>query len=75
MTKLLEKAVGAVRALPDQTQDDFARLLLQLTGDEQAVVMLTAEEQASFDESLAQIERRELATDEQVASVWAKHGL
>lgn len=36
---------------------------------------LTAEEAASFEESLAQAERREFATDDQVRAIWAKHGL
>jgi hypothetical protein len=75
MTKLLERAVETVRGLPPEMQDDLARLLLQLTGDEQPVVQLTAEEEASFEESLAQAERGEFATDEQVRAIWAKHSL
>jgi predicted transcriptional regulator len=47
-------------------QDDLARLLLQLAGEDQPVVHLTAEEEASFKESLAQADRGEFATDEQV---------
>jgi predicted transcriptional regulator len=75
MTKLLERAVETVRGLPPEMQDDLARLLLQLTGEEQPVVQLTAEEEASFEESLAQAERGEFATDEQVRAIWAKHSL
>jgi hypothetical protein len=75
MTKLLEHAVETVRGLPPEIQDDLARLLLQLAGEEQPVVQLTAEEEASFEESLAQAERGEFATDEQVRAIWAKHSL
>jgi hypothetical protein len=75
MTKLFEQAVETVRALPPEMQDDLARMLLQLAGEDQAVVQLTPEEEASFDESLAQAERGEFATDEQVRAIWAKHGL
>jgi hypothetical protein len=32
MTRLLEQAVEAVRILPDDVQDDLARMLLQLAG-------------------------------------------
>jgi predicted transcriptional regulator len=39
------------------------------------VLQLSAEEEASFDESLFQAERGEFATDEQVRAIWAKHGL
>ena len=75
MTKLLEHAVDTVRALPPAMQDDLARLLLQLAGEEQPVIQLTPDEAASFAESRAQASRREFATDEQVRGVWAKHGL
>jgi hypothetical protein len=37
MTRLLEQAAEAVRILPDDVQDDLARMLLQLAGVEHAV--------------------------------------
>jgi hypothetical protein len=42
MTKLLEHAVDSVRALPTEVQDELARLLLQMAGEEQPVIQLTA---------------------------------
>jgi hypothetical protein len=75
MTKLFEHAVDVARGLPPEVQDDLARVLLELAGEDQPLVELTAEEEASFDESLAQAERREFATDEEVRAVWAKYGL
>jgi len=75
MTKLLERAVNTVRSLPPETQDDLARVLLQLAGEDQPVIELTPEEAASFDESLAQAEHHEFATDEQVRAIWSKYGL
>jgi predicted transcriptional regulator len=75
MTKLLEQAVETVRGLPPEVQDELARMLLQLAGEDQPLLQLTAEEAASFDESLAQAERGEFATDEQVRAIWAKRNL
>ena len=75
MTKLLEQAVETVRGLPPEVQDDLARILLQLAGEDQPVLQLSAAEEASFEESLAQADRREFATDEQVRAIWAKHNL
>ena len=75
MTALLEKAIESVRALPDETQDSLARMLLQFAGVDQPTIELTAEEAASFDVSIAQADKGEFATDEQVRSIWAKHGL
>jgi hypothetical protein len=75
MTILLEQAVKAVRVLPDDVQDDLARMLLQLAGVEQPPYELTPEEAADIDASLAEAERGEFATDEEVRAVWVKHGL
>lgn len=75
MTDLLEKAVAAVRGLPSSAQDEIARVMLMLAGEDQSPVALTAEEEASLAESLAQAARGEFATDEQVRALWAKHGL
>lgn len=77
MTDLLEQAVERVRALPPDQQDEFARVLFNLAGDEDAepVYRLTPEETASLAKSRAQAARREFATDEEVRAVWAKHGL
>lgn len=75
MTELLEQAIARVRALPPETQDDLARVLLRLAGDDEAVCLLTPQEELSFAGSRAQAARREFATDEQVRAIWAKHGV
>jgi predicted transcriptional regulator len=75
MTKLLDRAVEAARVLPPDIQDALARMLLQFAGEDQPPLQLTAEEEASFEESLAQADRGEFATDEQMRAIWAKHGL
>ncbi|MBV8848948.1 MAG: hypothetical protein JOZ16_05125 [Methylobacteriaceae bacterium] len=63
MTKLLEQAVETVRGLPAEMQDELARVLLQLVGKDQPVIQLSAAEEASFAESLAQADRGEFAAD------------
>ncbi|HEY0331203.1 MAG TPA: hypothetical protein VGC77_19145 [Rhodopseudomonas sp.] len=75
MTTLLDQAVESLRDLPAETQDALARLLLQFAGIGQPALPMSAEDAASFDESLAQAERGEFATDEQLRAIWAKHGL
>ena len=75
MTRLIEQAVEAVSALPDDAQDDLARILLQLAGIDQPAYELTLEEAADIDASLTEAERGEFASDEEVRAVWAKHGL
>ena len=75
MTKLLEEAVATVRGLAPEVQDDLARILLQLAGKDQPVGQLSAAEEASLAESLAQADRGEFATDDQVRAIWAKYDL
>jgi hypothetical protein len=75
MTRLLEQAVATVSALPDEVQDELASILLQLAGVEQPPIKLTPEEEADLDASLAEEERGEFATDDEVRAMWAKHGL
>jgi hypothetical protein len=69
MTKLLERAVDSIRTLPAEVQDELARLLLQVAGEEQPIIRLTPEERADAD---AEIARGEFATDDQVRSLLAK---
>jgi hypothetical protein len=75
MTKLLDQAVEIARALPADAQDDIARIVLQLAGDEGAPVALSPEERAAITESKAQAAKGHFATDDEVRAVWAKHGL
>ena len=75
MTKLLEQAIAAARNLPASAQDDIARLMLQFAGADEPPVRLTPDEEAAIAASKAAADRGEFATDEEVRTVWAKHGL
>jgi hypothetical protein len=76
MTKLLDRALEAVRSLPPDAQDDIARVVLQLAGsDESATVALAPDEREAIAVSKAAAARGEFATEEQVRSVWVKRGL
>ncbi len=75
MTKLLDQAIEAARALPPEAQDDIARVMFQLAGDQGPPVILSADERTAIERSKAAAARGEFATEEQVRSVWKKHGL
>jgi hypothetical protein len=76
MTKLLEQALEVARRLPSDAQDDIARVVLQLAGDDEApAVMLSNAERAAIAVSKEAAARNQFATDEQVRTSWAKHGL
>lgn len=73
MTKLLDHAVAAARTLPADMQDEIARMMLAVAGQDDDVIQLTAAEEASLANSRAQAARREFASDDEVQAVWAKH--
>jgi hypothetical protein len=66
MTKLLEKAIEAVRRLPEDSQDEIARTILHLAGSEAEVEPVDPAHLAAVLEGLAQAKRREFATDDEV---------
>lgn len=75
MTKLLERAIEAARQLSSREQDDIARTILQLVGsNDVSPVALMLEEREAIAKSKAAAERDEFATDDEVSSIWAKHG-
>ena len=76
MTKLLEEALEAARNLPPEAQDDIARIVLQLAGnDDTKPIELSPEESAAIESSRAAAARGEYASDDEVRAVWRKHGL
>jgi hypothetical protein len=76
MTKLLDQALEAARSLPSDAQDEIARVVLQLTGrDEAASIALSPDEREAIAASKAAATRGEFATEEQVRAAWAKRGL
>ena len=76
MTKLLDQALEAARSLPAETQDDIARIVLQLAGNDAATpIALSPEERAAIAVSKEAAARGEFAADDEVRAVWRKHGL
>ena len=66
MTKLLDRALEAVRRLPADTQDEIARAMLTLAGDESEPEAIDPAHLPDVLESLAQAKRRQFATDAEV---------
>jgi hypothetical protein len=66
----LNQAFEQAKELSEEKQNELARIVMHFVNDEQDVYMLTPEEIASFAKSLEQAERREFASDEDVAAVY-----
>lgn len=74
MTELLKQAFAVASALPDDQQDEIARILLDLAGDERPVIVLTPEERADLAEAEAEVARGETVSLEEAQAHWAKLG-
>jgi hypothetical protein len=74
MTKLLEKAVQAVSLLPPEDQDEIARAMLRLATAEDEPEEIPPEDLPAVLEGLAQAERGELASDEEVEVLISRFG-
>ncbi len=74
MTKLLKKGIEAVRLLPADRQDMAGELLLGLATHEQRYG-LTPEQIEDVKLAIAEADRGEFASDEDVAKAWKKFGL
>jgi hypothetical protein len=66
MTKLLDKALEAVRRLPPSSQDEIAHAMLSLAGDEGEPEAIDPAHLTEVLEGLAQAKRRQFATDDEV---------
>jgi hypothetical protein len=73
MTTLLDRGIQAVRELPADRQDLAGKLLLTLAATTPRYE-LTAEQIEDLRLSIAQADRGEFATEEEVAKPWKKFG-
>jgi hypothetical protein len=74
MTKLLEKGIEAMRDLPADRQDLAGELLLSLAANEPQF-SLTAAQIEDLKLAIAEADRGEFATDQEMADTWKKFGL
>jgi hypothetical protein len=72
MTKLVEKAIAAVRGWPADRQDDAAELLLALDRLGTGPYHASPEELAAIDQALGQVGHGRPATDAEVDAAFAR---
>jgi hypothetical protein len=71
MTKLLDRAVEAVRRLPAAEQDEIARTILHIAGGAEPEPIDSAHLSAVL-EGLAQARKREFASDAEIESAFRR---
>ena len=75
MNKLLEHAIETVRELPDGDQEVAAKFLLAFAKPDKHRYRLTAAQIAEVDLAKREVRDGQIATDAEMAEVWARFGL
>ena len=74
MTKTLRDVLERAATWPEWAQEDLAQLALEIDRELKAgTYHATREELAKIDEAIAAVRRGEIATDDEVEAVFAKH--
>ena len=71
----MEKAIDALRRIPDRRQNDIAQVVLELAADSEQVYQLSPDEESDLAQSEEEAARGEFASDADVRAVWSKYGL
>ena len=75
MTKVLEDAIEKVRRLPEDQQAYIAEVLEQIAAAGGDPFVVPESHRAAVLEGLAEAERGEYVSDEEMAALWKKCGL
>jgi predicted transcriptional regulator len=66
MTKMMKEAIAVLHELPEERQETIARAILDYASHDEGVYHLTDNERAGVRAGLAEIERGEIANDDEV---------
>ena len=75
MTKMLDKMIARVRALPDTDQDDIAEVLAAVLDNKENVLPLSDEQVEEVKRTQEAVRRGEIATDAEMNELWRRFGL
>jgi predicted transcriptional regulator len=76
MTKLLEMAVEAARQLSPEEQDHLARTIMEIVGGgDDGVYLLSEEDRAAIEEGLAEADRGEFVSEQELNAILNKYRL
>jgi hypothetical protein len=69
----VKHVLSRVARWPEDDQDELAQIALEIEARRHGVYHATPEELQAIDEALAAVARGEIASDEEVEAVFAKH--
>jgi predicted transcriptional regulator len=75
MTKMMKEAIAVLHELPEERQETIARAIIDYASHDEGVYHLTDDERAEVRAGLAEIERGEIAPDDEVRAVYKRIGV
>ena len=75
MTKMMQEAMEVLRELPEDRQETIARAILDYASHDEAVYQLAEDERAEVRAGLVEIERGDIASDDEVRAVCKRIGV
>jgi predicted transcriptional regulator len=75
MNKALAEIIERIPEWPPEAQEEAVRALSEIEASGEGVYELSPEEEADIAVGLAQAERGEFLTDEEVRALYKRHGL
>jgi len=75
MTKLLTQAIKKLSRLPENRQDELAKMLIDVAAQDLQPYQFTPKERKEIEAALREAKRGKFATDEEVAAMWRRFGL
>lgn len=75
MTKLLEQVIEKLRKLPEAEQNEAAELLLNLVARRYEPIELDADTRSAVEEGLAQVERGDVVSEEEMGAFFRRLGV
>lgn len=73
MSALLQKAIARLQELPEDRQDELARLVLEYA-DEEPLDLLTPEQVGEVELALKEMDEGKFASKERMEKFWSKPG-
>ncbi len=74
MNSTLQKLLPAIEQWPDEDQEALAEAAREIEARRTGVYSMSKEEEAAVAEGVAQAERAEFASGDQVAEIWKRFG-
>ena len=76
MTKeQLDAVLDGVRSWPEEDQEELVEIARAIEARRTGVYVMTDQERAAVREGLAQADRREFVSDEEMEAFWKRHGI